>query len=53
MLRRYVSDAWCEVCKKRCESEPTLSPFAENKTLIELKVIFLERVYLDLYSDKV
>ena len=34
-------------------SEPTRSPYAENKNPTELKVIFLEIVYLDLYSDKV
>ena len=34
-------------------SEPTRSPYTKNKNPIELKVIFLEIVYLDLYSDKV
>ena len=34
-------------------SEPTRPPHAWNENPMELKVIFLEIVYLDLYSDKV
>ena len=34
-------------------ADQTLLLFSKNKNLIELKVIFLEIVYLDLYPDKV
>ena len=34
-------------------SEPIRSPYAQNINPVELKVIFLEIVYLHLYSDKV
>ena len=34
-------------------AKPILWPLAQNKNLIELKVIFLEIVHPDLYSGKV
>ena len=54
IFKRFLSNIWFWARENWSESLRTNSVAVRvNKNPIELKVIFLEKVYLDLYSDKV